>query len=654
MSRIFLSTCFIVITGYSGFAQSLINWELIDMPLKELVNIKVEAASNESSNLKTSPAILTVLTEEEIKHSGASSLMELLKLIPGFDFSAEWDNIIGLGIRGNNATEGKYLILLDGMQLNETNFGTFSFQNHFLTDNIKKIEVIRGPGSVIYGGMAELSVINIITKNGADLNGNVESSVSSDIENMSYLKSNIQVAYGNSLKKDFNYKIAASYNTGNNSNQMVTTLDTNEINYHDSSHFYNGNFNFQVNYKKLVFIFLYDNYSTENTEAIGFVSFDGVYSGLSYSYNLSEKLELKPYIKYSYQKPWFFVNYPEKEFYNTINQQLNSGLSAHYALNKKVTFIIGGSYNNDASEKQIDTVVFNLNNQKNISFARSSLFSEAIVNTKFGYLNLGIRYDYHSHYKGNFVPRIAYTKSIKNIHLKLLYSNAYKAPTISNIDYNPEILPELTRVYEMETGILLKNKLNFTLNLFDILIKHPIIYIPDPTTGADSYINSETTGSKGFEFTGKYLQAKGYISLSYAYYKKNNNTVDEYNIESNDKAYGAFPQHCATLVVNYALSPKFTLGSTSKFMSKRYTYIHSNKNWSELSEIYYRPSSVINVFTEYKVKNNWKLAGGVKNITQSKAHYLNPYQGGQNPIPHNGRVFYAKITWLIQSNKSVG
>src|SRR5207253_11346941 len=93
------------------------------------------------------------------------------RLVPGMDFGVDVEGVVGLGMRGNWAHEGKVLLLLDGQEMNEIMFATTQFGNHVCVDQIEKIEIIGGPGSAIYGGFAEYGVIDIITKGGSDLNG---------------------------------------------------------------------------------------------------------------------------------------------------------------------------------------------------------------------------------------------------------------------------------------------------------------------------------------------------------------------------------------------------------------------------------------------------------------------------------------------------
>jgi outer membrane receptor for ferrienterochelin and colicin len=139
---------------------------LEDLSLEELLNIEVRVASGSKSHgltTRESPSIVTLVTEEEIRKSGARDLIDVLRLVPGFEFGMDVQGAVGVGIRGNWGFEGKVLFLLDGQEMNDNSYGTLVLGNHFSVQQIKRVEIIRGPGSALYGGFAELSVINVIT-----------------------------------------------------------------------------------------------------------------------------------------------------------------------------------------------------------------------------------------------------------------------------------------------------------------------------------------------------------------------------------------------------------------------------------------------------------------------------------------------------------
>src|SRR5688500_12320505 len=82
------------------------------LSLEELMSIPVSVASKSELTVRESPGIISVITEQEIKNSGARDLIDVLSLIPGVQFGGDVQGVAGMGIRGNWAYEGKVLVLL--------------------------------------------------------------------------------------------------------------------------------------------------------------------------------------------------------------------------------------------------------------------------------------------------------------------------------------------------------------------------------------------------------------------------------------------------------------------------------------------------------------------------------------------------------------
>lgn len=139
--------------------------DLYSLSLLELRNIKVTAATKTEVSLRETPGIVTVITQEEIEASGARDFIDVLRLVPGFEFGQDASNVASISMRGLWAAEGKVLVTMDGQELNDNLFASTVFGGHYDVTQIKRIEIIRGPGSSIYGGSAELGVINIINLN---------------------------------------------------------------------------------------------------------------------------------------------------------------------------------------------------------------------------------------------------------------------------------------------------------------------------------------------------------------------------------------------------------------------------------------------------------------------------------------------------------
>src|SRR5215471_816230 len=121
-------------------------------------------ASFAPTQLKDSPAVVTVISGEDIRTTGARDLIDILYLVPGYFMGLDTEGVVGPGFRGLWGHEGKILLMIDGKEMNELLFSNMQLGNEFPVELIERVEVVRGPGSVIYGGSAELSVINIVTR----------------------------------------------------------------------------------------------------------------------------------------------------------------------------------------------------------------------------------------------------------------------------------------------------------------------------------------------------------------------------------------------------------------------------------------------------------------------------------------------------------
>ena len=136
---------------------------------------KVEAATKTEIPISKAPAPVTVITAKQIGESGARTVPDILRLVAGVNI--RWNPMIQtVDIRGfgENPFSNRILLLIDGVPYNSGDTGGFPVSPGFDTfpiQNIKRIEVVRGPGSSLYGENAYWGVVNIVTLSGEDLAG---------------------------------------------------------------------------------------------------------------------------------------------------------------------------------------------------------------------------------------------------------------------------------------------------------------------------------------------------------------------------------------------------------------------------------------------------------------------------------------------------
>jgi iron complex outermembrane receptor protein len=126
----------------------------------------VVTASKKAQRLGDAPAAVTVITEEDIRRSGASTIPDLLRSVPGVDVMEPNRSQSNVSIRGlNDLFANKLLVMIDGRSIYLDYFGGVLWNvTPLLLSRVKRIEVVRGPGSALYGANAFNGVINIITK----------------------------------------------------------------------------------------------------------------------------------------------------------------------------------------------------------------------------------------------------------------------------------------------------------------------------------------------------------------------------------------------------------------------------------------------------------------------------------------------------------
>ncbi len=141
--------------------------DITRISLEELVAIEVVSASKANDPYFQVPAALFILTAEDIRRSGARSIPDILRTIPGVQVASLDGNKWAVSIRGfASRTANKLLVLVDGRSIYDPLFGgVFWEANGVMLESIERIEVIRGPGGTQWGVNAVNGVINIITKN---------------------------------------------------------------------------------------------------------------------------------------------------------------------------------------------------------------------------------------------------------------------------------------------------------------------------------------------------------------------------------------------------------------------------------------------------------------------------------------------------------
>ncbi len=192
--------------------------DLLGLSVEDLLNVEVISVAKKAKSLNDSPAAIFVISQDDIKRIGATSIPEALRLAPGIDVSRIDSNKWAVSARGfNGRFANKLLVLIDGRNTYTRAFAGVYWENQdVMLEDVDRIEVIRGPGATLWGANAVNGVINIITKHSADTQGGLlASGFGSEEQGFGGLR------YGTKLSADTSARV---YVKGFNRDESTTQL----------------------------------------------------------------------------------------------------------------------------------------------------------------------------------------------------------------------------------------------------------------------------------------------------------------------------------------------------------------------------------------------------------------------------------------------
>jgi outer membrane receptor for ferrienterochelin and colicin len=567
---------------------------------------------------KLSPSVTSVLTSKDIEKIGARRLEDVLEYLPGIHVSSaragNTNNVIGFrGIYSEANTQ--VLILINGVPQRNTFIGGKPFAWMMPVKNISHIEIIRGPGSMLYGGDATTGVINIILKTGKELKGgNVGSFLGSDDTYEGWA----QVGQKN---EDWEYSFSAQGGTTNGSKGLIER---------DAQSFLDSQFGTQVSNAPG-----FTNNGRDDIDArmdvaykdwlrlrVGYQRFNDVHTGQGaalaldktgttnenvYNIDLSANhkftndlaLESKAYFvgqdtnwNWGLLPPGTLGGFlPLGAKVQTTNFQGTTGVTTQFnytgVKDHNVTLGTGIIYNwiNNISDKLnylitpgfIQQIAFtelsaitidpNLKSRNRTNFY--ALFQDEWNFATDFYLTTGLRYDFYSDTADGFSPRISLVwNANNNLTTKLLYSRAFRPPSFleKNLTATPTTIlkPEIMDTVEFQVENKWSPQLTTSANAYwfqlDNLItsaSQSIVTTVQPFPTAFS--NASKINGIGVELEGRYAFNDNLnLSLNYSYHGV-----------SNSNNIGLLPEHMAKALIDWEFAKDWMIGSQLSWVGER-------------------------------------------------------------------------------------
>lgn len=523
----------------------------------------VSIATGSKQSIARAPSVATVITAEDIKAIGATDISEVLETVPGIHVSSSpigYNPIIT--IRGiDTQYNPEVLMLVNGVPITGVTVGDRSIVwGGMPVQNIARIEVIRGPGSALYGADAFAGVINIITKTAADING-----TQLGLRTGSFNSHDGWVQYGGSLGA---YEAAASLRVGHTdgSRQIIKTdaQTSSDSLAGTSASLAPGAVNLgydaidsRIDLSRNKWRLRAGIQQRNNVGAGAGIASALDPTGTNYGQRINTDLtyhdaNFSPDLDVTAQASYLSIieqsnltlfpagaNFGHGAFPNGVignpdkwERHLRANLSAIYSAiqNHKLHFGVGTQ--NDDLYKTRESRNYNLvlgsqgyapqplpGGVTEMTAAGIFLTPHArTVNyayaqdewnfTRDWYLTAGVRHDQYSDFGGTTNPRLALVwDTAYNLTSKLLYGRAFLPPSFAELyninnpvaQGNTNLKPETNQSVELAFNWQATSTLQANLNLFHYQMKDIIRFVQDPNTKISTAQNAGSQHGQGFE-----------------------------------------------------------------------------------------------------------------------------------------------------------
>jgi len=667
MNRLWRSACFlfcayiIAIVVTIGLA-TIVSAEVIDLTklsMEDLMNIEVTSASKKAEKIDDAPASVFVITRQQIDRWGYRTLAEALRRVVGF-YSGSDRNYGQLGVRGfyrPGDYNTRVLLLIDGVRVNDPLYGCGSVEEVFPLDikSIERIEVVKGPGSALWGTNALFAVINVITKKAEDVSGsNMVQSFGSDSRNKTYF----EVGASSSKGPD----IVASFSTLNSHGQnsiffpeyvsdecdgVALGLDGEDAQKGYTSVSY-GN-------SRLLFSTGKRN-KTVPTGSFGTVfgdpgnkTYDST-SLLDISYESQKgKTQLLARIfhgHYTYDGDYIYETdslpyLTNKDYWDA--KWTGAEVRASSAINNRLSVTTGVEYTNAYSIEMrnydADPYYYVYQDWQGSSSVISGYLQTDISLTKKARLVLGARMDDYSTSSRHWSPRIAFIyRPMPDSTLKLLQGSAFREPNcyesyyydgVSTVD-NPGLVPEEITTTELVWEKTLGSQTRLVCSAFNYKIDQMISQITNEDDMLQ-FINREAVHSRGVEIQAERNLENGSLAYTGLTFLK---AVDS----NTGQRINSSPRYIANLGISIpAYSGKWFISPEVQIMGKQYT----------LSGSTIAPSAVVNLTVKSSQKlDKLNFALSVYNLFDQETFTSGSGEHVQDKIPQEGRIFSLETSYL--------
>ncbi|MDF1563868.1 MAG: TonB-dependent receptor [Deltaproteobacteria bacterium] len=657
--------------------------EYMAMSLENLLDLQVTVATKLAKSARESPGVITVITREELLDAGARDLIDVMQLVPGFSPGTDVEGVVGLGFRGTWGFEGKVLLLLDGLEMNERAYANLFLGNHYPIEAIERIEIIRGPGSVVYGGFAELGVINVVTRSADDFRG-ISLTGHYGLMERSFGRRTLSLTAAEKFG-ELGVSLSAYLGQGTRSNGTVETFygESYEMDPVNSA-LDPAMVNLGLTYKGLKLRYILDGYRTTNRIGFGdelapealHNDLTGHYAGVSYDWRLLEgRMVITPQFQFKRVRPWYQPEELDLDVYASaaytfIDQTYTTwsgGVTAAYDLREGLNLMLGvqGLFDQAIANSPGPDGLNLFGDGEEVTYFSVAGFGQILWDNPWVNVAAGVRYENHSATRASLVPRLGLNKVVGPWHIKFQAAQSFRTPAVQQFELGVTELPtpttpdeeiawgidpEKATVFELETGYRITQQLYAGINLFDTTLQDPIVYYYDFDRDEEFYANQGQTGSRGVEAELRFQHPVVKAHLTYSFYAEaGKNEVASYAVDGEKGPLLGFPQHKVTLLARVTPIEGLNVSASLIFMSERFAYTSVDAS-DELVLGREDPTLLLNLYARYAIPGveGLEVGVGAYDLLGSGYRYVQPYDGYHAPYPAPTREFVGKIGYTLR------
>lgn len=603
-------------------------------------------------DVREAPGHVQVITAREIQASGAKDLYDVLQLVPGLSFGQNRDDRTEVGIHGNWAAEGRCLFLLDGVELNENDFGGHGIDQRIPLVNVDHIEVLMGPGSVMHGGYALLGVINIVSRS-ADQGTGARASVRSGHANDNITSTAESVSGSHRLSRDQDISYMANFERGRRSNTMRLMPDSTWLNFGDSTGMQSTSFQFSYRWRgfRASVAYMEQTYALSDKPA-DLLSRD-VLLNLEYTKRFSDKWSMTWYLNQTDQLPGNHVNTLDTTLLwrNTSNQRTSTRGTLTFRPANWISLNLGvqGYHQRTAQLLRTPQSRSNLDEDPIITMNDGAVFGEVRVAGKPGILSAGYRIE-NNDLAGVFTAHnLAYAKVFGPVNVKLMWGSAFRIPTVMNLTYGPAdetLKTEYATTKQAALGVKLAKVITMTVNVYETRIKDPIATVFDPVSEV-YYVNKDAAGTSGLDARIGLMTKRTTCIAGFGANTPVQTETDALQVDSADRHVIGLPAKKAYVVLAWDALPKLTLRGKATWKGITCTHFNSNSAHGFEGLVPWPEELIFNAGLTWRPKDSGRTSIDVDcaNLTDVDRTIAGPVGNNVTPFALNGRTWNLAITY---------